>query len=245
MNNTNKKIIVLNRTESTNNYASQLVDKRVAEGTVVLAHYQEKGRGYKGNYWESEAGKNLLASIIIYPRFLPACLQFQLSKIISLALVDFLKEETPAPKIKWPNDIYYEQKKIAGILIENSVKGEFLDTSIIGFGLNVNQIRFLSDAPNPVSLKQITGKEYQINQVMDQIYRNFRSWFYKLKAGKYTEIDAAYFENLFQNTGWHKFKEKGLEFEAQIKGISEFGHLQLKKRTGEIAEYQFKEVEFR
>jgi BirA family biotin operon repressor/biotin-[acetyl-CoA-carboxylase] ligase len=245
MNNTQKKIIVLDRTDSTNNYASQLVDKGVTEGTVVLAHYQEKGRGYKENYWESEAGKNLLASIVLYPVFLPAGRQFQLSKVISLALVEFLKKEIPAPKIKWPNDIYYEQNKIAGILIENSVKGEFLNSSIIGFGLNVNQIRFLSDAPNPVSLKQITGEEYQISQVLNQIFRNFQRWFAKLKAGKYREIDAAYYENLYQNTGWHKFKGKGQEFEAQIKGIGEFGQLQLEKRTGELAEYQFKEVEFR
>lgn len=244
MNNTNK-IVVLSTTDSTNNYASKLVDKGVADGTVVLAHYQEKGRGYQGSYWESEAGKNLLASIIIYPGFLPAGRQFQLSKTISLALIDFLKEKIPAPKIKWPNDIYYEEKKIAGILIENAVKGESLNSSIIGFGMNVNQTGFLSDAPNPVSLKQITGKEYRIIQVMNQILRNFRRWYNKLKAGKYKEIDAAYFENLYRNTGWHKFKGKGLEFEAQIKGIGEFGQLQLETRTGEIKAYQFKEVEFR
>jgi len=244
MNKINTNAIVLSVTDSTNNYASQLVDKGAAEGTVVLAQYQEKGRGYKGNTWESEAGKNLLVSIVLYPGFLPAGKQFQLSKIISLALVEFLNNEIVEPKIKWPNDIYFEEKKIAGILIENTVKGEFLDTSVVGFGLNLNQTVFHSKAPNPVSLKQITNKEYQAEKVLNQILGNFWRWLNKLKNGKFGTIDTAYNSFLFRNTGWHKFKKEGHEFEARITGIGEFGQLKLENRLGTKSEFMFKEVEF-
>jgi BirA family transcriptional regulator, biotin operon repressor / biotin---[acetyl-CoA-carboxylase] ligase len=137
MNLTNKNFIFLNEVESTNNYANQLVLSKAAEhGTVVLAQYQKKGRGQQGNFWESEFGKNMLASFIIFPQFLIAAKQFYISKIVSLALVDFLKTETNEVSVKWPNDIYIQNKKIAGILIENSVKGVNVSSSIIGIGLN-------------------------------------------------------------------------------------------------------------
>ena len=135
MNLTSKNLILLNEVESTNNYANQLVLSKAAEhGTVVLAQYQKKGRGQQGNFWESEFGKNMLASFIVFPQFLSAAKQFYFSKIVSLALVDFLKTETNEVSVKWPNDIYVRNKKIAGILIENSIKGSNLSSAVIGIG---------------------------------------------------------------------------------------------------------------
>jgi BirA family biotin operon repressor/biotin-[acetyl-CoA-carboxylase] ligase len=245
MNLTNKNFIFLNEVESTNNYANQLVLSKAAEhGTVVLAQHQKKGRGQQGNFWESEFGKNMLASFIVFPQFLIAAKQFYLSKIVSLALVDFLKTETNEVAIKWPNDIYIQNKKIAGILIENSVKGVNVSSAIIGIGLNLNQEKFISDAPNPVSLKLITSKDYIAETVARQISEYFFIWYEKLQAEYFNEIDTNYYNQLFRANEWALFTKQGIQFEAKISGIGEFGQLILEERTGVFSEYMFKEVEF-
>lgn len=242
---TNKNLIFLTEVESTNNYANQLVlSKAAVEGTVVLAQHQKKGRGQQGNSWESETGKNLLASIILYPNFLPAARQFYLSKITSLALAGFLKTEASEVFIKWPNDIYIQNKKVAGILIENAVKGQYLSSSIIGIGLNLNQEKFISDAPNPISLKQVTGKEYNTEKVAETLADEIRKWVHKLKENRFNEIDSTYFNLLFRVNEWAVFAKHGSQFEAKITGIGEFGQLILQERNGNSTEYMFKEVEF-
>lgn len=240
-----KNSIILNEVESTNNYANHLIVSKAAdEGTVVLARYQKQGRGQQGNQWESEAGKNLLTSIILFPRFLFAGKQFLISKVVSLALVDFLKEEVEGVSIKWPNDLYVFDKKVAGILIENSVKGDYLFSTIVGIGLNLNQLKFNSDAPNPVSLKHYTGKEYFAEQVSTTITENIFRWYEKLKLGKFEEINEGYFSNLFRRNKWAWFEKGSQKFEARITGIGEFGQLLLEDRTGKISSNLFKEVEF-
>ncbi len=239
------KIIFLNEVESTNNYANGLVLSDAAdEGAVVLARFQKKGKGQQGNGWESESGKNLLASIILYPKFLPAGKQFHISKIISLAIAGVLASEVKNVSVKWPNDIYIGNEKVAGILIENSIKGATLYSSVVGVGLNLNQEKFVSGAPNPISLKQITGKEYEPEIILKKITNSFFAWYEKLKAGKYDEIDNAYMAQLFLNNEWSLYRKEGVVFEARIVGIGEFGQLQLEKKNGEISAHMFKEVEF-
>jgi BirA family biotin operon repressor/biotin-[acetyl-CoA-carboxylase] ligase len=241
----NKYFIFLTNVESTNNYANQLVlSKTAVHGTVVLAQFQNKGRGQTGNTWESEFGKNLLVSFIMFPQFLPAAKQFYLSKMASLALFNFLRNETNGITIKWPNDMYIGNKKVAGILIENSIKGNFLDSAVIGIGLNLNQEHFVSDAPNPVSLKQITGKVYDLENVATQIWEYILFWCEKLLAGNFDEVDYAYYHRLFRAEEWALFAKQGIQFEARITGIGEFGQLMLEERDGVISEYMFKEVEF-
>ena len=245
MNLTSKNLILLNEVESTNNYANQLVLSKAAEhGTVVLAQYQKKGRGQQGNFWESEFGKNMLTSFIVFPQFLTAAKQFYLSKIVSLALIDFLKTETNEVSVKWPNDIYVRNKKIAGILIENSIKAVNVSSAIIGIGLNLNQEKFISNAPNPVSLKQITGKDYILETVVRQISEYFFLLYEKLQAEYFNEIDTNYYNQLFRANEWALFEKQGIQFEAKISGIGEFGQLILENRNGFISEYMFKEVEF-
>ncbi len=242
---TNKNLIFLTEVDSTNNYANQLVLSKAAEhGTVVLAQLQNMGKGQQGNRWESEAGKNLLASIVLFPNFLSAAKQFYLSKIASLAIVDFLKNETIGVSIKWPNDIYIQHKKVAGILIENAVKGQNISSSIIGIGLNLNQELFVSDAPNPVSLKQVSRKYYDIENVSETICENLFHWYQILKNGNFHEIDSAYFNLLYMAYEWAIFAKQGVQFEARINGIGEFGQLILEERSGSVSEYMFKEVEF-
>ena len=245
MNKPDKKIIVLNEVESTNNYASQLILSNAAEeGMVVLTQFQKSGRGHHGNHWESEAGKNMLATIILFPQFLNAGKQFMLSKIVSLSLVELLNSKTGDVSIKWPNDIYVGNKKIAGILIENSIKGNTLFSSLLGIGLNLNQQEFLSDAPNPVSLKQITGEEYNVETVAVEILESILKWYGKIETGNFSEIDSAYFSQLFRSGEWAKYSKDGIVFEAKIIGIGEFGQLQLENRDGIVEEFMFKEVEF-
>lgn len=245
MKKTEKKIILLNEVESSNNYASRLILSDAAEeGTVVLTQFQKNGRGQAGNHWESEAGKNLLASLILFPNFLDAGKQFAISKIISLSLVEFLEKETGNVSVKWPNDIYVGDKKIAGILIENTVKGSLLDSSVVGIGLNLNQEQFFSDAPNPVSLKQITGKTYNVVEVTTEILRLIFSWYEKLKSKDFSEVDLLYFSKLYGVGEWREFKKAGVVFQSRISGIGEFGQLQLQNKKGEITEFVFKEVAF-
>jgi BirA family transcriptional regulator, biotin operon repressor / biotin---[acetyl-CoA-carboxylase] ligase len=230
---TNQNFIFLTEVESTNNYANHLVLSKAAEhGTVVLAQHQKMGKGQQGNSWESEFGKNLLMSIILFPDFLPATKQFYLSKIASLALANFVKSEKAEVSIKWPNDIYVGNSKLAGILIENSIKANHLDSSIIGIGLNLNQERFVSDAPNPVSLKQITGKDYKIEEVALKIWELLSFWFENLQSRSFSEIDLIYFNQLFRANEWALFAKQGIQFEARITGIGDFGQLILEERNG-------------
>ncbi|HKI88998.1 MAG TPA: biotin--[acetyl-CoA-carboxylase] ligase [Draconibacterium sp.] len=240
-----KTPIILTEVDSTNNYANHLILSEAAEeGTVVLAQYQKKGRGQTGNQWESEAGKNLLSSVILFPRFLLAEHQFFISKVVSLALFDFLRHETDNVTIKWPNDLYVGKKKVAGILIENALKGKFLLHAVAGIGLNLNQEIFLSDAPNPVSLKQITGKTYHVNEVAEIIITRLFYWYNKLKQGDVEDISAAYFSHLFRIGQWSHYRKEDKIFEARIAGVGEYGQLLLENRLGEISSYMFKEVEF-
>ena len=245
MDNSFKKFIVLNEVESTNNYANQLIMSNAAEnGTVVLAQYQSSGRGQKGNFWESEPNKNLLMSIIAFPAYIKAKEQFIISKVTSLAIIDFLETQTDNVKIKWPNDIYIENNKVAGILIENYLKGNVLFSTIIGIGLNLNQKDFFSNAPNPVSLKQITGINYDIIDAGEKIYESLKKWMRLVEKGDIYSINSNYLLNLYKQGEWSWFFSNNLKFEAKITGIGEFGQLQLEKRNGKISEYLFKEIEY-
>ena len=149
-------LIALERTDSTNRYLNELCDtslQPVAELTTVCADYQTAGKGQRGNSWEAAEGRNLLFSFVLYPTFLEAGRQFILSQVISLSIKEALDGLVEGVSIKWPNDIYWQEKKLCGILIENDLQGRYIGRSVAGVGLNVNQERFLSDAPNPVSLK--------------------------------------------------------------------------------------------
>jgi len=216
----------------------------VPDETVVLSYYQQKGRGQQGNHWESAPGMNLLASIIVFPVFLSPAKQFSLSKIVSLSLVDWLRQETEGVTIKWPNDIYISERKIAGILIETTVQGDLLHSAVIGIGMNLNQETFSPALPNPVGLKQFTGRNYDLYTVVQQVREIFSGWYRILKAGRTLEIDAAYRNALFRNNQWSLFRKADALLEARIAGIGEFGQLILEERPGKRSEYHFREIEF-
>ena len=155
---------------STNDYLAQLCkDNKAKEFYTVLADSQTKGKGQRGNHWESEAGKNLTFSIVLYPTALEVKKHFCLSMLAALSCIEALGAYTDGFSIKWPNDIYWKDKKIGGILIENELEGGYIVQSIIGIGLNINQEVFYSNAPNPVSLKQILDVDIDIQEVMMKV----------------------------------------------------------------------------
>lgn len=231
---------------STNNYAAtQLLTKRPPEGAVFIADSQVDGRGQDSNKWESEPNKNLTFSIIIYPDFLEITRQFEISKAISLGVADFLKEMADNVSIKWPNDIYVGKRKVAGILIENSIRTNKIYSCIIGIGLNINQRIFTSDAPNPVSLSQITGKDYNLNDFLSCLCRKIDIRYRQLRDREFRRIDDDYTEMLYQLSAWSLYSDGNVDFEGKILGVDQIGQLRIENRAGEINKFQFKEVIFR
>lgn len=240
-----KFINFIESTESTNNYASKQVrENEVEGGTVFLTYNQTAGRGQLSNRWESEQGKNLTFSIFLRPDFLEISKQFMLSKVICLGLETFLSRLVDGVKIKWPNDIYVGDQKICGILIENAVMNGQITQSIVGVGLNINQTEFLSDAPNPVSLKQLKGKDYNLEEVFGELLKEFDHWYDKLVEGNYQEIDDAFMNRLYQFNEWHNYKDKEHIYLGKIKGVNTIGQLVIQEDTGRLWEYHFKEVKY-
>ena len=242
----NETFIHLNETHSTNSYLRELImrEKEQPEGTVVITDYQTAGRGQKGNSWESERGKNLTFSILLHPNHIPPGKQFILSQLISIAIVGVLKKYDRHFTIKWPNDIYWKEKKIAGMLIEVDLTGSSLSNAIIGIGININQRHFKSDAPNPVSLTQITGKEHNLSELLEKILDSIVDEYNKYTPDNEEEIRQTYMALLFRNKGVYPYLYGEEIFNASIEGIEPNGQLILKKENGSIHTFAFKEISF-
>lgn len=239
------QVIRLAETTSTNNYLHDLCNReKLPEGSLVIADFQTKGKGQVGNTWESEPGKNLMFSILIYPDFIPANRQFLISQIAALSVKETLETYLDSVTVKWPNDIYWKDKKICGMLIENDLSGQHLYASVIGIGINLNQQVFRSDAPNPVSVVQITGKEVERDEVLQHFYRLFFRYYHLLLQEKYDEIRAAYMDALYRRNGYWPYKDEQGFFEACIEGIELTGHLVLRLSDGQLRRYAFKEVAY-
>lgn len=240
-------IIKLNSIDSTNNYLLGSLKKgQVDHYTVVTANEQTDGKGLDTNKWESEPGKNLTFSVLLKPDFLEASMQFFLHMVISNAIYEAVEKVTGKKEfsIKWPNDIYAGKGKLGGILINNTIQGVRINHSVVGIGLNINQEKFVSDAPNPVSLKHITNSEYKPGDVLFEILTSLDKNYHLLRTGKYYNLKELYLKRLFRGTGFHNFKKKNIIFRARITNISETGKLCLEKMNGTIQKYDFKEVEF-
>ena len=211
------------------------------EGFVVRADFQTAGKGQIGNSWESEAGKSLLFSLILYPLRITIDNQFILSQIVSLGIKKTLDEYTDGITIKWPNDIYWNDKKLVGILIENSLQGTKIKSSVIGIGLNVNQKVFVSNAPNPVSLLQITGRRQNRKLLLTKICQNIQKLYTELSV---TKIRAEYAEALYRKEGFYAYRANDETFQAKIISVHPDGQLELETKAGERKGFYFKEVSF-
>lgn len=237
--------IELTEVDSTNNYATQMVSEGAWDpGTVVIAHAQPKGKGLLTNKWESEAGKNITLSVLLAPEFLPIPLQFQISKVVSLAVYQVVSMFAPNASIKWPNDVYIGSNKVAGILIENSIMGSVLNSSVVGIGLNVNQVEFRSDAPNPVSLAQVLGCCLELPEVIQILLDRFNELYAQLEDGHSDKIDSMYLDCLYRKGIWAQYSDKLGTYTGKILGVSEIGMLQIERENGTVSEYHFKEVVF-
>ena len=233
------KITHIDETDSTNRWLRNCTggQSSCAIHEVVWADYQTAGRGQGTNTWESERGKNLTFSILLHPVDLPANRQFLLSMQVSLAICEALGEHIGDLSIKWPNDIYWRNAKIAGILIENSLQGSVIRDSIVGVGLNVNQRQFMSDAPNPISLWQICEHETDREQLLKDILA-------ALDRLLGQEVREQYLAMLYRRKGFHPYVDKDGAFMAELEDVEDDGHLLLCDDSGGRRRYAFKEVTF-
>jgi BirA family biotin operon repressor/biotin-[acetyl-CoA-carboxylase] ligase len=230
---------------STNTVALSLASpEKAAEGTVITASFQEGGRGQKGNSWESEAGKNILMSVILYPTMIRPEGQFVISRMVSLAVCDLVSTMVPATRIKWPNDIYAGHDKIAGILIENSVMGGTLCSTVAGIGLNVNQKTFMSGAPNPVSLAQLTGMEHDLNGIRDELIRLLDIRYQMVVSGAHEKLSDDYHRLLYRRGEWHRYSDAEGEFTGMIDCVKDSGLISIRRENGLTNDYAFKEVDY-
>lgn len=244
---TGTNLVELDSSESTNNYALNLLRKKQPfEGTIVRTFCQTLGRGQRQKQWESEDFSNLTFSLIYYPVFLSVSKQFQLSKAIALGVADFVKSTAKIEdvKIKWPNDIYVGNKKIAGILIENTVSGNKISSAVIGIGLNVNQTTFRQEIPNPVSLKMIAGKELDLENCFQKLCVSLEARYMQLKAGKENVINEHYHKALYGLNEEREFIIDNKNMIAEIIGVDDLGRLKL-EANGIVTAYDIHHVVFK
>jgi len=238
-------IIKIESCASTNSFLKDLSEKQVLEeGTLVATNQQVKGKGQAGNYWEAEPGKNITMSMVLFPNFLEIGKHFLLSEVIALGVKDVLDSYTQEISVKWPNDIYYQNKKLGGILIENDIMGQTISRSIVGIGINVNQEIFRPETPNPISIKQITGKETNLNTLLEQISDSISIRYKQLRNKEFTTIVDDYHRALYRSKGFYLFKDFNHSFFAEIESVGEDGFLHLRNDKGEPLRYAFKEVSF-
>lgn len=240
------KILTLPEVTSTNTFLSG--HREDFENLSLLrAVSQTGGRGQRGNSWEAEPGKNLTFSILFTPAGIHPREQFSISEATVLGICDYLASHGVKGMVKWPNDVYVGDKKIAGILIENSLCGAEILSSIIGVGINVNQKVFLSDAPNPVSLSLLTGLDYDLGEETRTVARSIEKRLLDTEeASRRAELHRDYLSVLWRGTGSHPFRDKasGNLFEARIADIEPDGILVLEEVSGTRRKFAFKETEF-
>lgn len=246
----------IKQTYSTSTLLRELYTEELPHLYTIRTDFQTAGRGQAGNSWESEEGKNLLFSALLRYNNIRATEQWRLSMLVAVALWEVLANYLPQEQlsIKWPNDIYFGDKKLVGILIENSLAGQYVGYSIAGIGLNINQTEWRSNAPNPISMKQITGQEYKAEELMNEWVHAMANW----EAQSTEAIQKTYLLHLYRREGWHTYVERkvsvaptaiaqsGIEgaFLAMFAGITPQGELILRTTNNEEKTYHFKQIRF-
>ena len=248
------QLIHLSETDSTNQFLRKLSDReKLASGSIVVADFQTTGRGIAGSSWESEAGKNLTFSILYYPLLGVASSSlgvasslrpFVIAEMASLSVKDTLEKYISGVTVKWPNDIYCGDKKIAGILIENILFQGEITQSIIGIGININQTAFLSDAHNPVSMAQVANKMFDRMDILNEFRQTFAAQSERLNNRQFAAIHADYLQTMYRRTGIYPYRDEQGIFKAVLYDIEPTGHLLLKRANGRISRYAFKEVSY-
>lgn len=236
------RIFRFDELESSNTEASV---KQYRAGDVIVARSQTRGRGQRGNYWHSLAGENLTFSVVAEPVFIPAAQQFLLSEVVSLSVADTLGSFGVEASIKWPNDIYVGDRKIAGILIENDICGTSLSRSIVGIGLNINETGFPTGLPNPVSMVELTGRALDTDTVLSTFLEKFGARYGSLAKGDTGTITADYDSRLYRKGLPSTFRRPGGEdLPGVIDCVRDNGPLVIRHPDGTREEFFFKEIEF-
>ena len=221
----------------------------VEHGTVVLAREQNAGRGQRGNTWEAEPGKNITMSMLLKPVHIHPKYMHLISEIISLSIIKVLRHYIEPScgmvSIKWPNDIYVDNKKICGILVENAIMSDSIAHSVVGIGLNVNQREFRSDAPNPVSMCLLTGKVLSVDELARELCAEIMLNMSECLADEaiINQTHALYQKNLWRKEGYHMYATPdGRCFKARILAVEKTGMLSLEEENGVRRDLAFKEV---
>lgn len=215
---------------------------KFSHADIVWAEQQTKGRGMGGNSWHSCPSQNLTFSVFLCPKNIEAKEQFWVLQFVSVSILQVLKRYDIDAKIKWPNDIYVENKKLCGILMENAVVGDFLENSIVGIGLNVNETEFPSFLPNPTSLKLLLGKSINRETLILELQNEFST----MEVVSKKDVCQQYLSMLYQKDEFRHYScvlTKDV-FEAKIVGVSLFGELILEKKDGQQCLFSFKEIEY-
>lgn len=239
---TGKNFIELKRVDSTNNFAANLINEtNVPDGTVILAHFQENGRGQMGNVWQSVADQNIMCSVIYNLGMVDPTRSFLFSKAIALGVYETIASFTDRPVyIKWPNDIYVEDMKISGMLIENKWQGKKC-TSIVGIGLNVNQKDFGS--LNATSLSLLDGQEIGIEKVLNILLAKLEKYVVHYKKGQHSSIAENYLQHLMYLDHKTTFlTATGDQFTGKIIDVENSGNLVILLDDGRKRKFQFKEI---
>ena len=231
--------------DSTNAFLQKQQSECDIRNWVVSADEQTAGKGMGSNSWESEVGKNLTFSLAADMSFLPAERQFLLSEAVPLGIVEVLDKLLPVEKlsIKWSNDIYYGNRKLAGILINSTIKANMMDISIIGIGLNVNQMQFQDWPTHPISMKMITGEDYNLQPLLEQIAEHIIIKVEQLKSDP-NSIEQAYLKRLFRYHTWADYEVGGKVLRLFMTGIDPFGRLQLVDEQQTFYTFDIKEIKF-
>jgi BirA family biotin operon repressor/biotin-[acetyl-CoA-carboxylase] ligase len=240
-------LIELQTVDSTNLYAEQLLKmQKVQEGTIIFVHEQTSGKGQGENKWESEPGKNAMFSLVLFPAFLPPGQQFLLNEAIALGVLDFLARFPVEQKfsIKWPNDIYAGNRKIGGILIQNTVCGTVYESCIAGIGININQEAFNPGLPHPVSLKQLTGMDYPVKDAVVFIVGCIDERYQQLEKGLYELLDREYRGQLLGINEWRDYVVDQNLIKGRIRGVDESGMLMMEMENDSTRYFNHGEVEF-
>lgn len=242
-----QNLVTIKQVDSTNSFLKNLLSnsKPVPEGTVIMAEEQYAGRGQQQNTWHSEPGKNLTFSLLLKPHFLSVSDQFDLNRAASLGVYDALQPILGDQlKIKWPNDIYYGDRKLGGMLIENTIQGGQLKDSVIGIGLNINQENFPSGASNATSVKQILQKDYDLTLLLSEICKYIEVYYLKLKAGQIDFVRNAYLSRLYWLNEVKSFESNDRVFNGTVKNVLPNGLLAIEDTNGRQLEFNLKELKF-
>lgn len=237
-------ILRLKEVDSTNNFLRQQAHADPSQMLVAVADYQTAGRGQGTNRWESALEMNVLMSILVHPKGIAAHDQFVLSMAGALAVRDALSTFADGFSVKWPNDIYHADGKVSGTLIETTLTGRDIRDCIFGVGINVNQQRFQSDAPNPVSICHIVGHSVSREEVVGRTIQAFDAYLSMAEDGQGEEISRRYHAHLYRRTGLHRYADAAGEFLAKTIGVEPDGHLILRDEDGHDRRYAFKEVKY-